>query len=85
MSGLGGKLPLGPYAQTVMPNENAFFWSLPVLMAVCVALQVYYGRVVIGAWRTMERSENEGRFWLFIVAESVAVLVLIGQALSGSP
>jgi hypothetical protein len=64
-----------------MANEHAFFWSLPVLMTLVVALQLYYGRVVIGAWRTMERGENGGRFWLFIVAESVAVLVLVGQAI----
>ena len=65
-----------------MENEYAFLWALPVLMAVCVALQLYYGRVVVGFWRTMERSENEGRFWLFIVGESLGVLVLLGQALS---
>ena len=65
-----------------MANEHAFLWSMPVLMAFCVALQLYYGRVVVGPWRTLERSENEGRFWLFIVGESVAVLVLVGQALS---
>lgn len=68
-----------------MVNEQAFLWSLPLLMAFCVVLQLYYGRVVTGAWRTMERTENEGRFWLFIIAESAAVLVLIGQALSGTP
>lgn len=69
----------------MMANEHAFLWSLPVLMALGVALQLYYGRVVIGAWRTMERSENEGRFWLFIAAESLAVLVLVSQAISGTP
>jgi hypothetical protein len=63
-----------------MTNELAFLWALPVLVAACVLLQLYYGRVVVSAWRTAEKSDNEGRFWLFIVAESVLVLILVGQA-----
>jgi len=63
-----------------MANEHAFLWALPVLVAASVVLQLYHGRIVVGAWRTAEKSENEGRFWLFIVAESLLVLILIGQA-----
>jgi hypothetical protein len=63
-----------------MSNEHVFLWVLPVLVAAGVVLQVHYERVVISAWRTVEKSENEGRFWLFIVAEGLLVLILIGQA-----
>jgi hypothetical protein len=63
-----------------MTREHAFLWALPVLVAVCVALQLYYDRVLVSAWRTIEKRDNEGRFWLFIVAESLLFLILVGQA-----
>jgi hypothetical protein len=65
-----------------MTNDNYFLWALPVLGSVVVALQLGYGRVVISPWRVVEKAEDEGRFWLFIVAESLLVLILVGQALS---
>jgi hypothetical protein len=63
-----------------MTNAHAFLWVLPVLAAACVVLQVRYERVVITPWRTVEKGENEGRFWLVIIAESLLVLILVGQA-----
>ncbi len=63
---------------------KALVWSMAVLMAMFVAMQLYYGRVVVGHMRTMERSENEGRFWFFIVGYSLAVPVLVGLALYGT-
>jgi len=48
-------------------NEHVFLWVLPAL---------------VGRWLTMEKAENEGRFWLFIVAQVLLVIILIGQALS---
>jgi len=77
---MGGKRTAAEYAQT-MADEHAFLWALPALAAFCVVLQVIYGRVAVEPWRTLEKSENEGRYWLFIVAESLLVLILIGQAL----
>ena len=68
-----------------MTKEHAFLWALPVLVAACVGLQLYYGRVAVNPWRTADRSENEGRFWLFIIAETALVLILIGQAATASP
>ena len=66
-------------------NEHAFLWTLPALVAVFVGLQLLYGRIVLGwtagQWRSLEKTDNEGRFWLFIVGEGLLVLALIGQAL----
>jgi hypothetical protein len=67
---------------TAMTSEQAFLWILPALVGFCVVLQLIYGRVAVGPWRTIEKSAEEGRYWLFIVAESLLVLILIGQALS---
>ena len=63
-------------------NEHVFLWVLPALAAAAIGLQLRYGRVVVGRWLTMEKAENEGRFWLFIVAQVLLVIILIGQALS---
>jgi len=59
---------------------NAFLWALPALVAFCVVAQLIYGRVAVGPWRTVDKSENEGRYWLFIVAETLLFLILLGQA-----
>lgn len=64
---------------------KALVWSMATLMAVFVAMQLYYGRVVVGHMRTMGRSENEGRFWFFIAGYSLAVPVLVGFAIFGTP
>jgi hypothetical protein len=63
-----------------MENEHAFLWALPVLVALGIVLQLHYKRIIVSAWRTAEKSENEGRFWLFIFAQCLVVLILIGQA-----
>ena len=66
-------------------DDRAFFWSLPVIMAASVALQIRCGRLgLLSApkeWRNVRRESDPGRFWLFIVAETLAVFILIGQAL----
>ena len=67
-----------------MANEHAFLWALPAIVGFGVVLQLIYGRVAVDPWRTVEKSENEGRYWLFIVAESLLVVILIGQALSSA-
>lgn len=92
MSGTGGKRKLWLmverlYEASKAPmDKQAFFWALPALMALTVGLQLRYRRIVIGwtsnGWSFVEKTEDEGRFWLFIVAESAVVLILIGQALS---
>jgi hypothetical protein len=64
-----------------MTNKDPLLWALPLLGLFVVALQLRYGRVVISPWRFVEKAEDEGRFWLFIVAESLLVLILVGQAL----
>jgi hypothetical protein len=67
-------------------DDRAFFWSLPALLAVCIALQLRYGRLGLHRapkeWLNVERDTDAGRFWLFIVAEALLFFVLIGQALS---
>jgi hypothetical protein len=67
-------------------DDRAFFWSLPALMAVCIALQLRYGRLGLHRapkeWLTVERETDPGRFWLFIVAEALIFFILIGQAFS---
>jgi len=67
-------------------NDRAFFWSLPALVALCIALQIRYGRLGLHRapkeWLNVERQSDGGRFWLFIVAEALLFFILIGQALS---
>jgi len=67
-------------------NEHAFFWALPALVALGIAFQLRAGRIRLyrapKAWRLVEKEKDEGRFWLFIVAEVLLVFILIGQALS---
>jgi len=67
--------------------NDLFPWTLPALAAAGVGLQLRYGRIPLGwtpsGWHVVERAHDEGRFWLFIVAESLLVLILVGQALSG--
>jgi hypothetical protein len=67
-------------------DDQAFFWGLPALMAVCIALQLCYGRLGLHRapkeWLNVERESDPGRFWLFVVAEVLAFFILIGQALS---
>jgi hypothetical protein len=66
-------------------DDRAFFWGLPALMAVCIALQLRYGRLGLHRapkeWLNVERDSVPGRFWLFVVAEVLAFFILIGQAL----
>lgn len=64
-----------------MAKEHAFLPALPALVAFCVVVQLFYGRVAVYPWRTVDRSENEGRYWLFIVAETLLFLILVGQAI----
>ena len=65
-------------------NDHAFYWSLPVLTAACIALQIRSGRLGLHRapkeWLNVERESDPGRFWLFIVAEVFLVFILIGQA-----
>jgi hypothetical protein len=67
-------------------NGQAFLWLLPVFGAAVLALQVRHGRIPLywtpKGWRVVEKASDEGRFWLFIVAEGFLVFILIGQALS---
>jgi hypothetical protein len=67
-------------------NDDGFLWLLPALMAAVVGLQLRYGRILVGwsggDWRFVEKVEDEGRFWLFIVGEGLVTVFLIGQALS---
>jgi len=55
-------------------------------MAVCIALQLVTGELGLHRapkeWLNVARDSEPGRFWLFIVAEVLAVFILIGQALS---
>jgi len=72
--------------QTVIVNEHAFFWTLPALVAVAIFVQLRSGTIRLyqapKEWRFVEKEKDEGRYWLFIVAEGLLVLILIGQALS---
>jgi hypothetical protein len=65
-------------------NEHAFFWSLPVLVATCIVLQLRAGRIRLykapKEWQLVEREKDEGRFWLFVFAEVLLFFILIGQA-----
>ena len=67
-------------------NEHVFFWSLPVLVAVCIVVQLRAGSIRLykapKEWQLVEKEKDEGRFWLFIVAEVLLVFILIGQAIS---
>ena len=71
---------------TVSVSEQAFLWTLPVLVAAVIGLELRYGRIPLGwtpsGWRMVERTQDEGTFRLLIIAESLLVLILIGQALS---
>ena len=67
-----------------MIDKNLFLWALPVFCLVFVVAQLRYDRVAISPWRIIEKTEDKGRFWLFIVADSLLVLVLIGQAISAN-
>jgi hypothetical protein len=66
-------------------DDRAFFWSLPALMAVCIALQIVTGELGLHRapkeWLNVARDGDPGRFWLFIAAEMLAVFILLGQAL----
>ena len=66
--------------------NDLFLWILPVLAAAAIGLQLRYGRVPIGwapnGWRIIERTQDERRFWLFIVAQILVAFILLGQALT---
>lgn len=66
-------------------DDRAFFWSLPALAVICIALQLRYGRLGLQrapkAWLNVEKDKDPGRFWLFILAEVLLFFILIGQAL----
>jgi hypothetical protein len=68
-------------------NERVFFWTLPVMIAASIALQLHYGRLgLLNApkkeWLNVERKSDPGRFWLLIVAEALTFFILVGQAIS---
>jgi hypothetical protein len=67
-------------------NEHAILWALPILAAFAVAMQLYAGRVLLGraprGWHYVEKSGEPRRYWLFLSAELLLVLILIGQAAS---
>ena len=69
-----------------MMNEHTFLRILPALVAVAMVFQLRSGRIRFyqapKKWRLVEKESDEGLFWLFIVAEGLLVLILIGQALS---
>jgi hypothetical protein len=66
--------------------DHAIFWFFPALVAFSIVLQLRYGCIPLGwipgKWQGVEKAEDEGRFWLYIVAQCLLVLILIGQALS---
>jgi hypothetical protein len=65
-------------------NEKTFLWALPCLGAVVVAAQLYAGRIRLyrapREWQRVDKTVDPGRFWLFIVAELLLIVILIGQA-----
>jgi hypothetical protein len=67
-------------------NNQAIFWIFPVLVGVAILLQLYTGRLGLmwapKQWLGVTKDNDEGRFWLFIVAEFLLLIVLIAQALS---
>ncbi len=67
-------------------SDDAFLWALPALAAVAIGFQLYAGRIPLcwtpRGWQIVEKAKDEGRFWLFIIAEMLLVLLLIGQAFS---
>jgi hypothetical protein len=67
-------------------SEEGFLWVLPTILTVAIGFQLRAGRVPLywtpRGWRVVEKSRDEGRFWLFILAEVAATIILIGQALS---
>ncbi len=69
-------------------NDLAFFWALPAFVALVVVLELRAGRIPLywtaRGWHIVEKEQDEGRFWLFIVAEVLLMLILISQAISKS-
>ena len=67
-------------------SQQAFFWILPLVVVVCILFQLGTGRIRLymapEEWQLVEKEKDEGRFWLFILAEVLLVFILIGQALS---
>jgi hypothetical protein len=67
-------------------DERALFWIFPALGVAAIAFQLRSGRIAFGLppgkWRVVEKEQEEGRFWLCIIAEGLLVLILIGQALA---
>ena len=67
-------------------NDQTLFWIFPVLVVVASLLQLYTGRLGLmmapKQWLGVTKEKDEGRFWLFILAEVLLAFILIGQALS---
>jgi hypothetical protein len=68
-------------------DDGTFLWWLPVLVAVAVIAQLSAGRAVVGwtpkGWEAVDKTDNAMKYWLFITAEIILMLILVGQALWG--
>lgn len=67
-------------------SNHVFFWLLPAFGAAFLGSQLYTGRIPLywnpRGWVIIEKEQDEGRYWLFIIAQFLLVLILAGQALS---
>jgi hypothetical protein len=55
-----------------------FPWLIAALFAVGIAIQLRVGFIKLykapKEWRFVDRNEDPGRYWLFIVAETIALI-----------
>jgi hypothetical protein len=55
-----------------------FAWVIAVLLAVCIAIQLRVGFIKLyrapKEWRFIDKNDDPGRYWLFIVAEAIAMI-----------
>jgi hypothetical protein len=67
-----------------MAGPQFFPWVIVGLLAISMAVQLHAGRIRLymapEPWQEVVKSNDPSRFWLFVVAEAVAMIAAVAVA-----
>jgi len=69
-----------------MAGPPIFPWVIGALVALGIAVQLHAGRIRLymapKAWQEVSKTEDPGRFWLFVAAETILMIGAVAVAIS---
>jgi hypothetical protein len=62
-------------------SHGLFELIMAFVLAICIGGQLLYGTITLHrapkAWRHVERNTDPGRYWAFIIATALVMIVLV--------